>query len=263
MPEREHTMSDLKAIVVASVNGTELSLHDLLHTLKLQGQLTPLIGKAVVEKVIASAAAKESIEVSDAELQKAVDAFRMRRGLNKAADTERWLAVNRLAAADLEEGLERDLIRQKLADKVTHDQIEKTFAQNRARFDRARLRQIVVDKEGIAHELLSRIQEEAADFADLARQYSIDERTRESGGSLGIVHRTGMPPAIEAAVYSAKSGDVVGPVKTDTGYALIQVEEILAGRLDGPTAAAIQQNLFRTWITQEVQKGQVEVKLEV
>jgi hypothetical protein len=85
-------MPDLKSIIIASSQGTELSLHDLLHTLKLQGQLNPLIAGAVVEKVIASAATKEGIRVSDEELQRAADAFRLRRGPNKAADTQRWLA---------------------------------------------------------------------------------------------------------------------------------------------------------------------------
>jgi parvulin-like peptidyl-prolyl isomerase len=259
----ENPMPDLKTVVVATVQGTELSLHDLLHTLKLQGQLNSLIAGAVVEKVIASAALKEGLRVSDEELQHAADAFRLRRGLNKAADTQRWLAQNRLALADLEEGLQRDLIRQKLADKVTRGQVEKAFAENRAQFDRARLRHIVVEKEGVAQELLSRLQEEGADFGDLAREHSIDARTRQRGGDLGIVSRQAMPPAINAAVYGAKTGDVVGPLKTDAGYVLIKVEEILLGQLDAATTTAIGQNLFRDWIAQQVQNGNVEMKLQI
>jgi foldase protein PrsA len=256
-------MSDLKSITVASVQGTDLSLHDLLHGLKLRGQLTPLIAEAAAEKVIAAAAAREGIRVSDEELQKAADAFRQRRGLNKAADTERWLAGNRLSAADLEEGLQRDLLRQKVADVVTRGEVEKAFAENRARFDRARLRQLVVAQEGVAQELLSRLQEDGADFADLARQHSIDPGTRASGGSLGIVQRTGLPATVAAAVFSAGAGDVVGPLKTDGGHVLIQVEELLLGKLDGPTAAALQKSLFRDWVARQVRNGAVRVKLEV
>lgn len=53
-------MSDLKAHRVASMSGTDLSLHELLHTLKLQGRLTALISGAVIEKLIATAAEKEA-----------------------------------------------------------------------------------------------------------------------------------------------------------------------------------------------------------
>jgi peptidyl-prolyl cis-trans isomerase C len=256
-------MSDLKSIVVASVQGTDLSLHELLRALKLQGRLTPLIGEAVVDKVIATAAAKVGIKVSDQELQKAADAFRLRRGLSKAADTRRWLALNQLAEADLQEGLERDLLRQKMAVKVADEQVEKHFAQNRAHFDRARLRRIMLDKEEIAQELLTRIHEEGADFSELARQHSLDARTRASGGELGIVRRQAMPADVAAAVFAAKKGQVVGPVKADGAYLLIEVVDILLGQLDAATTAAIQQTLFRTWIDEQLHNGNVQVKLAV
>jgi parvulin-like peptidyl-prolyl isomerase len=254
-------MLDLKSIVVASVQGTHLSLYDLLHTLKLQGQLTTLIGGAVVEKVIASAAAKEGIRVSDQELQQAANAFRVRRGLNKSGDTQRWLALNRLSPADLEEGLQRDLIRQKLSAKVTQDQVEKYFAQNRAQFDRARLRHIVLDKEEIAQELLTRIHEEGADFSALARQHSHDARTRTSGGDLGTVSRQAMVPDVAAAVFAAKKGQVVGPVKANGAFLLIEVVDILLGQLDAATTTAIQQTLFGKWVGEQVHNGTVQVKL--
>jgi parvulin-like peptidyl-prolyl isomerase len=256
-------MSDLKAIVVATVHGANLSLHDLLHALKLKGQLPELIAAAVVDKVIADTAKDKGITVSDAELQQAADAFRLRGGLNKAADTQRWLAQHRLAPADLEERLERDLVRQKLVADIPRDQVAKYFAENRARFDRARLRQIVVDKEGIAQELLSRILEEDAEFGDLARRHSLDPQTRASGGDLGIVSRAALPPVVSAAVFTAKNGDVVGPVNPNGAYLLIKVEEIVLGQLDAPTTAAIQEVLFRDWIARQVHNGKIEMKLEV
>jgi foldase protein PrsA len=254
-------MHDLQSIIIASANGTALSLQELLHTLKLQGKLSSLIAGALAEKVIAAAAKQEGIHISTEELQKAADAFRLRHGLNKAADTQRWLTRNGLTPADLEEGVQRGLLRQKLAAKVTAGQIEKYFAANRPRFDRARLRRIVVEKEGVAHELLSRIQEDGADFADLARQHSIDSRTRAGGGNLGIVRRQGMPPALDAAVFGASHGATIGPLKTDAGYVLIQVEEILLGRLDEANTPAIQEHLFCDWLARQLQNGKAEMNL--
>ena len=69
-------------------------------------------------------------------MQRAADAFRQRHGLNKAVDTRRWLARHSLSEADLEETLERGLLRAKLAERVTAGQVEKWFAEKRARFDR-------------------------------------------------------------------------------------------------------------------------------
>jgi parvulin-like peptidyl-prolyl isomerase len=255
-------MAELNSVVAATVDGRDLSLQDLMHGLKLQGRLRPLIAEAVVERLIAEAAEREGVTVSDAELQKAADAFPLRAGLNKAADTQRWLARHHLTQEELEEGLERALRRQKLAEKVAGPQVEKHFAENRRQFDRARLRQLVVGKEGVAQELLSRVQEEDADFAELARQHALDPTARESGGVVQVVPRSAVAADVEAAVFAAKSGDVVGPFSAPRGHVLIQVEELLPGQLDVPTRAAIQEVLFRKWLAEQVQKARVEIKLE-
>ncbi len=256
-------MSDLKSVVVATVQGAAVSLHDLLRSVKLKGQLSGLIAATVVDRIIADTALKHGLGVSDEELQQAANAFRLSRGLSKAADTRRWLAQNHLEESDLEESLHRELLQQKLAEHVTRDQVAKHFADNRARYDRARLRHLVVQKDGIAQELLSRMQEEDADFAELARQHSLDQRTRSSGGDLGIVSRAAMPPVVAAAVFAAKNGEVVGPLPHAGAFVLIKVEEILPGQLDGPTTADIRQVLFRDWVARQIQNGKIEMKLAV
>lgn len=154
-------------------------------------------------------------------------------------------------------------MRRKFADQVTRNKVEKYFAENHTRFDRAHLRHIVVDKDGIARELLSQIVEEGADFADLARQHSLDQRTRAIGGDLGIVSRTALPPVVAAAVFTARNGDILGPLKNAGAYLLMKVEDIFLGQLDGPTTATIQQILFREWVAEQVHNGKVEMKLEV
>src|SRR4051794_5462041 len=130
---------ELKRIVVASVQGADLSLHELLRDLKVKGRLQPLLAEAVLDKIIAQAAQREGLGVSTEELQKAADAFRISRGLHKAAEMQRWLARHDLAPEDCESGLERALLAEKLAEKVVPaEAVERHFAQNRTHFDRAR-----------------------------------------------------------------------------------------------------------------------------
>jgi putative peptide maturation system protein len=254
-------MSHLKAVVVATLPGGNLTLHDLLYTLKLNGKLSVLVNEAVRDRLIEEAARKEGITVRDEELQKAADAFRQEMGLVRAADTHRWLGDNHLSLHDLETFLERNLVRQKLADRVTQDLVEQHFAENRAKYDRARLAHIVVAKEGVANELLSQIQEEGLDFAAAARKYSLHEPSRRVGGSLGVVARKSLSPGVESAVFSARPGDVVGPLKTDMGYHLIKVEEVLLGQLDAKAAEAIRAELFEDWLRERVKQARVEERL--
>ncbi len=62
-------------------------------------------------------------------------------------------------------------------------------------------------------------------FAELAQALSEDEGSAASGGSLGYFGRGAMIPAFEEAAFNAQVGDLVGPVKTDFGYHLIEVQD--------------------------------------
>ena len=73
--------------------------------------------------------------------------------------------------------------------------------------------------------------EGGADFAEMARQHSDDESNAERGGNLGFFGRGRMVKAFEDAAFGAQAGDLVGPVKTDFGYHLIEVQDQRTGGL--------------------------------
>jgi putative peptide maturation system protein len=254
-------MTDLNSVTVATLDGEALSFGEFLQSLKVSGNLSALLGPVVEGKLIASAAKKEGVSVKDDELQQAADDFRRGAGLHKAAETQRWLKQSRLTAADLESSLENVLLRQKLEEKLTQGRVEEHFARNRAQYDQAQLTHLVVAKEGLANELLSQIQEEGIEIADLALKHSLDQGTRRAGGYLGLVSRGDLRPAVASAVFSAQPGDVIGPLKTDRGYHLIKVEAIHRAELNQATAAAIRQELFSSWLQEQVWKVGLEVKL--
>lgn len=64
--------------------------------------------------------------------------------------------------------------------------------------------------------------DKGVDFGRLARQYS-NCPSGKKGGDLGEFRRGTMVAAFDAAVFSAKPGEIVGPVKTKFGYHLIKV----------------------------------------
>jgi peptidyl-prolyl cis-trans isomerase D len=67
--------------------------------------------------------------------------------------------------------------------------------------------------------------EAGEDFATLATELSDDPGSKAQGGDLGFFGRGQMIGEFEEAAFSAVPGEVVGPVKTNFGYHLIQVEE--------------------------------------
>ncbi|HRG14906.1 MAG TPA: SurA N-terminal domain-containing protein [Pseudomonadota bacterium] len=76
-----------------------------------------------------------------------------------------------------------------------------------------------------ANELLAKIRGGAA-FEAVARESSDDIGSKESGGDLGWIEKTGaFEPAFEDALFGLAVGAVSDPVRTDQGYHLITVRE--------------------------------------
>ncbi len=77
-----------------------------------------------------------------------------------------------------------------------------------------------------------------ADFAAVAKDVSSDERTKKRGGEIGWRKKTftGFGEAVDAKVFAAKAGDVIGPERTDRGFELVKVEGFREG--DVPLAEA-------------------------
>lgn len=252
---------DLKTISAARVNGSDVSLHEVLFSLKLKGQLPMLVFQAVTDRMVADAAKKEGVTLDEAEVQQAADAFRQGQGLARADATHQWLTANKLSAADLETGLRRTILFRKLLRKVTEGQVEKYFADNKASFDRVRFSRLAVAGEGKAQELLSQIQDDGKDFAELARQHSVDPRAKETGGRTGLIPRKRLPSMVERAVSSARQGEVVGPFKIGDNYQLLKVEQLLPGELTPRVRAFIRRQLFRRWLADQAKTAGLEIKL--
>lgn len=64
--------------------------------------------------------------------------------------------------------------------------------------------------------------EGGADFVALAKKYSADTGTKETGGKYTVQRGAGTAPEFEKAAFELKTGEVSRPVKTTFGYHVIQ-----------------------------------------
>jgi parvulin-like peptidyl-prolyl isomerase len=113
----------------------------------------------------------------------------------------------------------------------------------------------------MAFELRAQILEEGADFYALARRYSQDAATRPSGGYVGKVPRKSLSAAVEAAVFGAKAGDLVGPLKVDRGWHLLKVEDLHPAVLDETTRQTLRTALFEEWLNDRRRKAEIQIPL--
>lgn len=90
-------------------------------------------------------------------------------------------------------------------------------------------------------------------FADLAKTYSEDVKSRDNGGDLGwlakgqLVADNAPLPEFDNAVFVAKVGDLVGPIKTSAGFEIV--------RIDGKKGT-VDKN-FNVWLEELKAKSKV------
>ena len=63
-------------------------------------------------------------------------------------------------------------------------------------------------------------------FKKVAKQYSVDQASRQQGGKLPAVTKGQQEKALDQAVLSAKKGVLTGPVKTQFGWYVFKVTKI-------------------------------------
>jgi peptidyl-prolyl cis-trans isomerase C len=84
---------------------------------------------------------------------------------------------------------------------------------------------ILVKTEEEAREIKKQL-DGGADFAELAKQKSLDTTNKNNGGNLGFFLRGAMVPAFEEAAFKLKPGQISDPVKTSFGYHIIKILEV-------------------------------------
>jgi peptidyl-prolyl cis-trans isomerase C len=91
------------------------------------------------------------------------------------------------------------------------------------------MRQIAVADEQTARQLQEKLKG-GADFETLARENSTDKKTGAKGGDMGCFEKEGMIARsdFENLAFTAKQGEVAGPVKSEFGYHLILVYNRIA-----------------------------------
>jgi parvulin-like peptidyl-prolyl isomerase len=148
---------------------------------------------------------------------------------------------------------------------VSLDQAREFYAQNPGLFDVAEVSQILVAVKGGDEAAAKKSAEKTADtlkrspraFADKAKKSSDDPQSAPRGGDLGALRRGMLVPDLEKAVFEAKPGSVVGPVRTQFGYHILHVRslkrlsweqagEALQGELQRLQALQLQQALLET-----------------
>lgn len=90
-----------------------------------------------------------------------------------------------------------------------------------------RVRHILLADEAKAKELLAQLQKQPADFAVLAKKYTLDAGSRDRGGELDWIKTSTVVPEFGQAMQALKKGELSKElVHSQFGYHILQLEDV-------------------------------------
>jgi peptidylprolyl isomerase len=227
-----------------------ITTDDFIRSLKLTGQFEGLVEQLVRDRLTVRAAKQLGLAITAEQIQERADDFRRTLGLHRAADTNHYLDALGVSLDEFETFVTDGLYQEKMLEQVCNEQaVQHYFKLNSPRFDSVEVSHIVLDSEGKAREMMSVLADEPEAFAEMAREHSVAE-TREQGGVIGKVPRGSLKPDLEARVFNAREGELLGPFASPDGalHEIFCVNARHPATLDPDTTAEIRRVLREEWL---------------
>ncbi len=179
-------------------------------------------------------AKEQGIKVTDAEVKKSFDQQK-KQSFPKEADYQKFLKDNGQTEADILQRVKLDLLSTKIRDKVikgkdkvSDAQIKDFYDKNKDRFaqpERRDLRIVLTKTQAKANQAKAAL-DSGQPWKTVAKKYSIDQASKAQGGKLPAQAKGTLEKALDQGVFAAKKGAITGPVKTQFGWYVFEVDKI-------------------------------------
>jgi foldase protein PrsA len=196
---------------------------------------------------------KQNVKVTDKEVQSQIDAA-VKQAFQNPKQFQQFLVRSGLTQADVFYQQRNQLLQQKLTEKVTKSSSKVTDAQVQAYYDKNKSKfatperrdlRIVLTKQQSRAQQAKRALQSGQSWKSVAKQYSIDQASKAQGGLLSGVAKGQQEKALDTAIFEADKGKLVGPVKTQFGYYILEVDKVTPAKQQSlqQSKASIQQIL--------------------
>jgi foldase protein PrsA len=187
------------------------------------------------------------------------------KGANGAVDLKKWTKVlsdNHTTQAAVVENIQDGLLRQAIYVKLTKAvtvadaDVASYYAKNKKSYatpaTRA-VRHILVKDKKLADKIYQQLATSDAQFAALAKKYTIDPGSKKNGGKLGQIQQGQTVPAFDKVAFSIPTGKVAKPVKSSYGWHVIEATGDTVKATQKPLNKALKAQIRTTLLTQKKQ----------
>ena len=245
--------------VVAIVNGEKITKDQLYEAFLANGGST-VLEQLVSDRIIKQEAAKLGVKVTDEEVETQIEKLIAENYYGIEEYYQQALAQYGISEEALKDSIRTELlltgiVRSKI--EVTDKEVEEYFRENQEDFnipEKIDVRHILVESEEEANEILELLNK-GEDFAELAKERSLDPGSASEGGALGFVGRGHFVQEFEDAAFALAVGKYSEPVKTQHGYHIIEV-------LDRQEARKVEFSEVAEEVEQALIEKKVNEKIE-
>jgi foldase protein PrsA len=183
---------------------------------------------------VSQEAEAQDIKVSDAEIKRSLADQKKQAFPNEKA-YQKFLKTSGMTEQDILFRVKLDSLQQKLTQKVTEKQakvsdsdVQDYYDKNKKRFaqpERRDLRVVLTKTEAKAKQAKSALQK-GDSWKAVSKKYSIDQASKAQGGKLPDVTKGQQERAFDKAIFAASKGKIQGPVKTQFGWYVFEVQKV-------------------------------------
>ncbi|HKA88570.1 MAG TPA: peptidylprolyl isomerase [Haliangiales bacterium] len=212
---------------------------------KSRTSVRQVLDQLVDEELILGAAAEAKLEVSDDEVQKALDEVKRQNHLTDK-QLETALSQQGYTIREYKRDLKKQILRLRAVNVLVRPRVQVSDEDVKSRYERLSGQSSTVTEVHIRHVLLALGEKPTSDemetarrrageivarvrageeFGDLAKSLSDDSTTKGSGGDLGWYKRGELPTEWEEILFAMSEGEVRGPIRGPRGLHVFQVLE--------------------------------------
>ena len=177
----------------------------------------------------------QGITITDKQVDQEL-AKRKKASFKTEAQYQKYLKSSGWTTADIKLQLRGGLYLSKLQDKiakgspikVTDKQVHAYYVKHKSSYGQPERRdiRIVLTKAQDKAKQAKAALESGRSWNVVAKQYSTDQATKKSGGVILAVTKGSQEQALDSAVFAAKANELLGPIKTQFGYYVVEVTKI-------------------------------------
>jgi putative peptide maturation system protein len=217
------------------------------------------IATQIIHKALVSQELQENpIDLTDVELQAAMNDFRVLHQLFTANATQQWMKDRGLTHERFEALVKDSASVAKLRKQVTTGKVEAYFQQHQSTFESAQVAYVILSDWQSAQNMFESITQQKVSFFGALEKQLVDNPQHIIEQSLLQRSYYQDWPLPKDKIFAASIGEVLDSLKIDTGFALIKVINRISATLTPDIEMMIRELLFEEWLEDKRQQASVE-----